>query len=139
MKHGWNEQSVQTLFFGTQEDPERMLCMTPWVPGYKGDSALSCGSTLSLNKYFQNLMKDHFEHAGEVLQVKEVLPNFSAWRPPRMSNSTKDNGRRLTRGTRKWAHLAPARVLSYSLIGALFMLAGGVAYKKFAPVSDRIK
>lgn len=129
-KHGWNAQSVRALFLGTQEEPERMLCMTPWVPAFKGNSELSCDAGLGLNKLFQNLMKDHFDHAGEVLQVKEVLPNYTAWSQPIMSNGTNRISRQHARGARRWAHLVLSRAFVFGAPGVLLVLAGGFALKK---------
>jgi hypothetical protein len=58
-QRGWGEHVVQTLFMGTQEGPERTLCMTPWVPSFAGQSKTECGDEMSLNSFFQKGVKEY--------------------------------------------------------------------------------
>jgi hypothetical protein len=70
--HGWGVPNVQALFLVTQDEPEKMLCMTPWVPGYNGESELGCSQGLGLISFFQGTMKDRLSHV-EALQINEVM------------------------------------------------------------------
>mmetsp|Transcript_91504 Transcript_91504/g.144574 ORF Transcript_91504/g.144574 Transcript_91504/m.144574 type:complete len:441 (+) Transcript_91504:1-1323(+) len=79
-KHGWGEHIVQTVFVGTQENPERMLCMTPWVYDFRGKSNMSCGDGMVLANLFENSAKEYLEKPAkkkkeapvEALQIEEV-------------------------------------------------------------------
>lgn len=70
-KYGWGVPNVQAVFLATQEAPQRMLCMTPWVPGYEGDSNLGCNEGTNLITFLQGNLKDKFSNAG-ALEVKET-------------------------------------------------------------------
>jgi len=145
-KHGWGEHSVQTLFLASQNHPDKMLCMTPWVPGYQGESGTSCGAGLSLNSFAQQAMKDSFAKFKEIkaqaeLEVKEVkvAPEPAAEPPARdpaeLSESSLKAILDFKRHQRygKLSHIVPRSsiIRSLSVIALVAVLAGGgFAYKK---------
>jgi len=130
-EHGWGVHSVQTLFLATHEEPERLLCMTPWVPNYHGESKTSCGFGLGLINFFQSSVKTNLDRAEkEMLQLKDVSPHSA--QPP--VESTK--ARKVTQEHRDplknagmWARLASRNIL-FSLFGLLVILGGSFVYKK---------
>lgn len=70
-KHEWGVPAAQAIFMATQAEPEKLLCMTPWVPVYHGESELSCNAGLGLMNFFHQTVKDKFEKAA-VLQEGDV-------------------------------------------------------------------
>jgi len=81
-RYGWGVPSVQAVFLTTQEKPERVLCMTPWVPSYHGESDLSCGKGLGLVSLLQSTIQDKFSRAGaletwDLVNVTQALSDAS--------------------------------------------------------------
>jgi len=145
-QHGWGEHSVQTLFLASQNQPEKMLCMTPWVPGYQGEPGTSCGGGLNLNNFAQHAMKDSFAKFKELkaqaeLEVKEVkvVPEHAAEPrardPAVLSESAEKAILDFKRHQRygQLSHLFPRSsiICALSVIALIAVLAGGgFAYTK---------
>jgi hypothetical protein len=75
-QHQWGPNAAQAIFMATQAEPEKLLCMSPWVLNYRGETELSCNPNLGLMSFFHQTIKDQFAGA-EVLQLGDAKTNFT--------------------------------------------------------------
>mmetsp|Transcript_120790 Transcript_120790/g.225827 ORF Transcript_120790/g.225827 Transcript_120790/m.225827 type:complete len:513 (-) Transcript_120790:19-1557(-) len=75
LKHGWGDHLVLTLWLLTQELPEKMLCMRPWVPGYR-QMAQGLNGTQMINcKAYANEPR-LTDYQGRYFVMQDTLDDF---------------------------------------------------------------
>jgi hypothetical protein len=127
-KYGWGEHVVQTLFLGTQAGPERLLCMTPWVPIFKGRSTIDCDDGMGLHNLFQDSVRQYLEEPVEVLQVKDLTPNATRSQNSELGKTSKI--RSSHHGIHRVMALVSRHVATTGVSVLLAVLLLGVAYKR---------